>query len=81
MMRKIRFNLSTEAVASFSARYPWLVLAAWAGIVIGAIVVTSTLIGSSLTNEVSFASNSESERAGNLLEERLRGPEQVREML
>jgi RND superfamily putative drug exporter len=80
-MRKMRFNLSTEAVASFSARHPWLVLAAWVGIVIGAVVVISTLIGSSMTNEVSFASNSESERADKLLEERLRGPEQIREIL
>jgi RND superfamily putative drug exporter len=77
----MRLNLSTEGLASASARHPWLTLAAWAAIVVGAIVLISTLFGDAMTNDVSFTNNPESEQAETLLEERLRGPEQTREVL
>ena len=70
----------TARLARTSARYRWYVIAAW----IALVVVAGSLafdIGDVLTTDDSLASNAESERAGALLEERLRGPEPPQEFV
>lgn len=76
-----KLTLSTEAVASFCARHPWYVLAGWVILVGASIGLISSLINDSMTNDVSFTGNPESQRAADLLEERLRGPDQVKEVV
>jgi RND superfamily putative drug exporter len=76
-----RLTVSTEAIASFCARHPWYILAGWVLLVAGSIALISTLINDSMTNDVSFTHNPESQRAADLLEDRLRGPEMVREVI
>src|SRR3990170_331975 len=74
-------NLSTEALARASARRPWLVVGAWAAVFAISIALISGLLSDALTNEVGFTSNPDSKRADTLLEERLRGPEKVNEIV
>jgi RND superfamily putative drug exporter len=74
-------NLSTETLARVSARRPWLVVGAWAAVFAISIALISGLLSGALTNEVSFTSNPESKRAETLLEERLRGPQKVNEVV
>jgi RND superfamily putative drug exporter len=76
-----RLTLSTEAIASFCARHPWYVLAGWVVLLGASIALISSLINDSMTNDVSFTHNPESQQAEDLLEERLRGPEQVKEVI
>src|SRR3990170_167547 len=74
-------NLSTETLARASARRPWLVVGAWAAVFAISIALISGLLSDALTNEVSFTNNPESKRAETLLEERLRGPQKVNEIV
>ncbi|MDO8611736.1 MAG: MMPL family transporter, partial [Dehalococcoidia bacterium] len=74
-------NLSTEALARASARRPWLVVGAWAAVFAISIALISGLLSDALTNEVGFTNNPDSKRADTLLEQRLRGPEKVNEIV
>lgn len=76
-----KLTLSTEAIASFCARHPWYVLAGWVVLVGASIGLISSLINDSMTNDVSFTHNPESQRAADLLEDRLRGPELIKEVV
>src|SRR3972149_5734257 len=74
-------NLSTEALARASARRPWLVVAAWVAVFAVSVALISGLLSDALTNEVGFTNNPDSKQADTLLEERLRGPEKVNEIV
>jgi len=74
-------NLSTETLARASARRPWLVVGAWTAIFAVSIALIFGLLGGALTNEFGFTSNPDSKRADTLLEQRLRGPEKVNEIV
>src|SRR3972149_10141437 len=74
-------NLSTESLARASARRPWLVVGAWAAVLAISIALISGLLSDPLTNEVGFTNNPESKRGEILLEDRLRGPEKVNEIV
>ena len=65
----------TEALARISARRPWLTIALWVVVVLVALVLVDRLLGSATTTEPRLTGNIESNRAEDLLEERLRGPE------
>ncbi len=73
--------LSTESLARASSRHPWITLTIWAVAVIVAAVLIPTLLPGALTTEIDFVNNPESKRANTLLEERLRGPRKVTEMV
>ena len=73
--------LSTEGLARASARRPWFVVAAWVAVIVASVVAIGTLLASGLTTEVSLTNNPESQRAENLLEDRLRGPEPTNEIV
>ena len=64
-------NLSTEALARGASRRPWITIAVWALALVPALVLTSTLLIDSLSTDFSPTNDPESERANNLLEQRL----------
>ena len=47
----MRPNLSTASLARASARHPWRTLGAWLTVLAVAIVLTSTLLGDTLSTE------------------------------
>ena len=55
--------LSTQGLASASARHPWRTIGAWTAVFVLAIVVIATLLGGSLTTEGEPTNNPESLRA------------------
>ena len=77
----MQLSLSSEGLARASARHPWIVVGAWIALIVVAIGINVTLLGGALTNEFSFTNNPESQRADKLLEERLRGPRRLNEVV
>ena len=82
----------TEWLARFSARKPYWVLGVWLVLLLvgGALAVDGEIapgeplvdvIDSATTTELSLSASAESSRAEALLEERLRGPQQLRELV
>ena len=74
-------KLSTQSLARGSARRPWLVVGAWVVLIVLAMLINSTLLGDALTTEFGFTSNPESKKADELLEDRLRGPRKISEIV
>ena len=74
-------RLSTESLARGSARRPWLVIGAWAVVLAASLVLIGALLGSALTTDERLTNNPESERGDKLLEDRLRGPDKVNEIV
>jgi len=72
--------MSPEHLARSSARRPWLVVAVWIALVVVGGLAASR-IGDGLTQEFTLLNNPESQQADDLLEDRLRGPEQAREFV
>ena len=71
----------TEFLARFSARRPLLVLTLWAVLTLVAGAISIKLLDSATTTELKLTGGAESEIAGRLLEERLRGPEPLIELV
>ncbi|MYH41958.1 MAG: MMPL family transporter [Chloroflexi bacterium] len=71
----------TDALARISARRPWWTIAIWALLVAVALVVAGRLLAGATTTELSLTTEVEATRASTLLEERLRGPEPVTEII
>ena len=71
----------TEFLARFSARRPLLVLTLWAVLTLVAGAISIRLLDSATTTELKLTGGAESEIAGRLLEERLRGPEPLIELV
>ncbi|GBD14239.1 Heme uptake protein MmpL11 [bacterium HR25] len=74
-------RISTGGLARASARRPWTVLALWLVVLLLAGLLAATALDSALTSEASFTNSPESQRAEELLEERLRGPQPVNEIV
>ena len=70
-----------ELLARVSARRPFLVLALWVLLVVVALFSVSALLPSATTTELRLADRYESERAAKLLEDGLRGPEKLSEIV
>jgi len=56
-------KLSTQALASASARHPWRTIGAWTAVFVLAVVAIVALLGDSLTSDDAPTNNPESERA------------------
>ena len=74
-------NLSTESLARFSASRPKTVIVAWLATLAVAMGLVGTLFGSAVTTEFTFLNNAESKVGAKLLEERLRGPAGIRDVV
>ena len=71
----------TEYLAEISARKPLVTIAVWVVIVIVGLVLIQGLLPSATTTDFRLAGRFESERAAALLDERLRGPEKLAEIV
>ena len=72
---------STEHLATVSARHPKRTIAIWLVALVAAFVSIGTFVDGTMTTEFFFFGNPESKRADALLEERLRGPADVDEVI
>ena len=76
------FNrLSTEYLARASASKPKRVIGIWAALVVVAVGLVLGLFESAVTTEFAFLNDPESKKASAILEEGLRGPADVREVV
>ena len=71
----------TESLARISARRPWFVIAIWVVLVVVGAGIVGALLDSATTTDFRLAARYESEKAAALLEERLRGPEKLAEIV
>lgn len=74
------FRLSTDSLASASARKPWFVVVAWVIVLVGAIAAISMLLDDALTTEQRLTNNPDSELADGLLED-WKGPTPTTEIV
>ena len=74
-------NMSFEGIARGSSRRPWLTIALWVVLILGAGVLNVTLLPDALTTEFGFTNKPDSWRGDKLLEERLRGPKRSNEIV
>lgn len=74
-------KLSTESLAVASSRHPWRTLAFWGLAVVVSLWVSANLFASAISTEDRFLNEPESQVSADLLEERLRGPLRITEML
>lgn len=74
-------KLSTGKLAVSCARHPWLTVGVWFVVLVIAIVSASMFLSGALTTEMKFTSPTESEQGINLLSDRLRGPEKIKEIV
>ena len=74
-------NLSTEALAGASARRPWLTIMIWVGLFLVAGFLIMSLLEDALTTDAQVTTNPESRQARTLIEDRLRGPQRVNEII
>lgn len=74
-------NLSTESLARASATHPWRTVGVWAAVLVVAVVLVVTLLADGLTTEFIYTNNPDSKVGDALLEERLRGPRRVNEVV
>jgi RND superfamily putative drug exporter len=73
--------LSTEALARASARRPWLTIGAWFALLVVSGFLIMNLLGDALTTDADITTNPQSKQARKLIEDRLRGPQRVNEIV
>lgn len=71
----------TEFLALVSVKQPWVTIAVWAVLASIGVVLNITLLDSATTTELRLTGNVESQRAETLLEDRLRGPQPITEIV
>ncbi|MBE0428817.1 MAG: MMPL family transporter [Thermoleophilia bacterium] len=73
--------ISTGGLAARCARRPWVTIIVWLLLVATAVFAMFTMLGDALTAEMKFTRQPESQRGQELLEERLTGPEKMKEIV
>ena len=76
-----KFKLSTGRLARGCAQRPWLTIGIWMLILILSIISVVLFLSSSLTTEMKFSKLTESEEGKQLLSDRLRGPDRIKEII
>ncbi len=71
----------TEILARISARRPWLTVGVWVLLVVIGIGLSGAFLGTATTTDFRLAGSYESERAAAILEDKLRGPEKLAEIV
>ena len=71
----------TEFLARVSARRPWVTIGVWLVVLVVALTLIRSLLPSATTTEFRLGSSYESQRASALLEDRLRGPKPLAELV
>jgi RND superfamily putative drug exporter len=72
---------STESLARASARRPWVTIGLWVALFLVAGYLIMNLLADALTTDADITTNPESKQARALIEERLRGPQRVNEIV
>ncbi len=73
--------ISPQSITGGCSRHPWATVAVWLLALVAAVGVSATLLGDALTTDMDFTGDPESKQAEELIEERLRGPEQNIELM
>ena len=73
--------LSTQALAKASATHPWRTVGIWVAMLAAAMVLNITMLSDTLTTEFGFSNDPDSLHASALLENRLRGPRLLNEII
>ena len=71
----------TGFLARVSVRRPWVTIGVWVALVVIALALIQTLLPSATTTELRLGSGYESQRASAALEEKLRGPKPLSELV
>ena len=71
----------TQLLARISVQKPWVTVGVWIVLVVIGAALTQRLLDSATTTEFLLSGSAESERAAKLLQDRLRGPEPVTEIV
>ena len=71
----------TEFLARLSTKRPWLTIATWVILVAIGIALNARLLDSATTTELRLTGQVESQQAAALLEDRLRGPQAITEIV
>ncbi len=74
-------KLSTESLARASATHPWRTVGIWLSVVAVSMFIAGTMLNDGLTTEFAYSSNPDSKKADALLEDRLRGPRRLNEVV
>ena len=74
-------KLSTESLARASAERPKRTIALWLAVLVAAFGLFGLYFDSAVTTEFTFLNDPDSKRAEKLLEERLQGPDSIREVV
>ena len=80
-MATLASRLSTRSLARASARHPWRTVVIWIGVIAVAVGLNAAFLQDGLTTEFTFSTAPESVRGARLLEERLRGPRPINEII
>ncbi len=80
-MASMASRLSTRSLASASAHHPWRTVLVWAGVIAVAVGLNAAFLQDGLTTEFAFSNDPESARGARLLEDRLRGPRPINEII
>ena len=80
-MATLASRLSTRSLARASARHPWRTVVIWIGVIAVAVGLNVAFLQDGLTTEFTFSTAPESVRGARLLEERLRGPRPINEVI
>ena len=80
-MATLASRLSTRSLARASARHPWRTVVIWIGVIAVAVGLNVAFLQDGLTTEFTFSTAPESVRGARLLEERLRGPRPINEII
>ena len=71
----------TESLAQVSVRKPWITVGVWVLVLVVALGLVGRLLPTATTTDFRLSGRYESERAAALLEDRLRGPEKLAEIV
>jgi len=74
-------KISTESLARASAIHPWRTILIWTVVLALSAVTVYALLGDGLTTEFTHSNNPDSKKADTMLEDRLRGPRRVKEVV
>ena len=74
-------RMFTESMARAAALHPWRTIGLWVVLIAVAFVLNGALLSDALTTQFRFTNNPDSQRANELVEERLRGPKRAVEIV
>src|SRR4030042_1570705 len=77
----MRQRLSTESLARASAKRPWLTIGVWFVLLLVFGFFMTSFLDDALTTDADITTNPQSKQARKLIEERLRGPQRVNEIV